>query len=165
MKSLSFARHLVLTIVALSMLTTKPGAAENAKADLAAEPNPAALGFLAGESDAEAIALADRVMLRLGGRRAWDATRFVTWKFFGNRFHVWDKHTGDIRVEGTDRETQEPYIILMNLNTKQGRAWRVGAEVTDGKSSPRCSNSASPPGSTTPTGCSCLTSSRTPVWR
>ncbi|MCP4202801.1 MAG: hypothetical protein GY769_12815, partial [bacterium] len=75
--------------------------------------NPAAEGFLAAESDAEAIAIADRVMERLGGRQAWDATRVVTWKFFGDRFHVWDRHTGDVRIEGTDRETKQPYLILM----------------------------------------------------
>lgn len=122
---------LALVLVASSVFPLEPAAAETTKADLVGEPNAAAPGFLAEESDAEAIALADRVMLRMGGRRAWDATRFVTWKFFGNRFHVWDKHTGDIRVEGTDRETKEPFVILMNLHTKLGRAWRAGAEVTD----------------------------------
>lgn len=102
-----------------------------AEATAAEAVNPAAEGFLAAESDPEAIAVADRVMMRLGGRDAWDATRFITWKFFGNRLHVWDKHTGDIRVEGFDRETREPYLILMNINTKQGRAWQAGEEVTD----------------------------------
>jgi TonB family protein len=131
MKLSSCLHSLALVLVASSVFTFERAAAETTKADLVGEPNPAAPGFLAEESDAEAIALADRVMLRMGGRNAWDATRFVTWKFFGNRFHVWDKHTGDIRVEGTDRETEEPYIILMNLNTKQGRAWRAGSEITD----------------------------------
>lgn len=93
--------------------------------------NPAAPGFLLDESDAEAIALADRVMTRLGGREAWDATRYVTWKFFGRRLHVWDRHSGDIRVEGADRETREPYLVLMNLHSGEGRAWQAGEEVTD----------------------------------
>ena len=131
MKRLPFARSLPLFLVALSLLTVETTIAESTKPALVREPNPAAAGFLAAESDAEAIALADRAMLRLGGREAWDATRFATWKFFGNRFHVWDKHSGDIRVEGTDRETQVPYLILMNVHTKEGRAWRDGAEVAD----------------------------------
>lgn len=118
--------------MALGCLLASGGAlAETTKAKLLAEPNPSAAGFLAEESDAKAIELADQVMLRLGGRAAWDATRFVTWKFFGNRFHVWDKHTGDIRVEGTERESKQPYVILMNLHTKEGRAWRAAEEVTD----------------------------------
>jgi len=124
---------LVLTyaLVACCLLLSGAAHAETTKASLLAEPNPAADGFLAEESDAKAIELADQVMLRLGGRSAWDATRFVTWKFFGNRFHVWDKHTGDIRVEGTERESKKDYVILMNLTTKGGRAWLADEEITD----------------------------------
>lgn len=123
----------VVALVAAALLlpAAETAYAESTSAELVKEPNPAAEGFLADESDAEAIDIADRVMIRMGGRSAWDETRFVTWKFFGNRFHVWDKHTGDIRVEGTDRETEEPYTILMNLQTKKGRAWRSGSEVTE----------------------------------
>lgn len=112
----------VATLALVAALYGEPAGSSN---------NPAADGFLADESDAEAIAVADRVMERLGGRQAWDATRVVTWKFFGNRFHVWNRHTGDVRIEGTDRETKEPYLILMNIHGKEGRAWRAGEEVTD----------------------------------
>lgn len=118
-------------LLTLACLTTVPAFAESKKADLVSEANPPAPGFRASESDAEAIEIADRVMTRMGGRAAWDATRFVTWKFFGSRFHVWDRHSGDIRVEGTDRETNEPYLILMNLHSKEGRAWVSGEEVVD----------------------------------
>ena len=96
-----------------------------------AEENPPAPGFDAAGSDPEAIAIADQVMERLGGRQAWDETRYVTWNFFGSRRHLWDKHTGDIRVEGTDRDSGEAYLILMNLNTREGRAWSGGEEVVD----------------------------------
>ena len=96
-----------------------------------AAENPAAPGFNLAASDPEAINLADEVMERMGGRAAWDETRYVTWRFFGRRRHVWDKYTGDIRVEGTDRETEKPYVILMNLHTMQGRAWSDGQEITD----------------------------------
>ncbi len=93
--------------------------------------NPPAPGFDLAGSDPRAVELADRVMERLGGRAAWDATRHLRWRFFGRRLHVWDKHTGDIRVEGTDRESGEPYLVLMSLHSKEGRAWRAGREVTD----------------------------------
>ena len=93
--------------------------------------NPPAEGFNAAGSDAEAIAVADRVMAAMGGRDAWDRTRYLTWRFFGQRFHVWDKQTGDIRVEGTGRDDDEPYVILMNIHSKEGRAWRGGEEITD----------------------------------
>ncbi len=98
---------------------------------VAAADNPAAPGFDLQGSDPEAIALADRVMEALGGRAAWNDTRFITWNFFGRRRHLWDKQTGDVRIEGTDRDSGEPYLILMNLTTLDGRAWIDGVEVTD----------------------------------
>ena len=90
---------------------------------------PLAAGEL-GVADEKSAEIAEAVMQRMGGHDAWEATRFVTWNFFGSRRHLWDKHTGKIRVEGTDRETGEPYLILMNLHTKQGQAWYGGEEVT-----------------------------------
>lgn len=90
--------------------------------------NPPAPGFDLEGSDPRAIEIADRVMERLGGRDAWDATRYLTWNFFGRRTHFWDKHTGDIRVEGVGRDDR-PYLILMNLHTMEGRAWRDGVEL------------------------------------
>jgi hypothetical protein len=97
----------------------------------AAEDNPPAPGFDLAGSDPRAIEIADQVMEKMGGRAAWDATRHITWNFFGRRRHVWDKQTGDLRVEGTDRESGQPYVILMNLRSKRGRAWKGGQEVTD----------------------------------
>lgn len=95
-------------------------------ASVAASGNPAAPGFDAAGSDAKAIELADAVMDAMGGRKAWDDTRFLTWKFFGNRLHVWDKQTGDIRVEWKQRNSDKSYVALMNINTKKGKAWEDG---------------------------------------
>ena len=97
----------------------------------AQDHNPPAPGFDLAGSDARAVDIADDVMQRMGGRRAWDETRYFRWRFFGRRLHVWDKARGDIRVEGQERDSGEPYVILMNLHTKKGRAWRSGVEVTD----------------------------------
>ena len=91
---------------------------------------PTAAGEM-GAADAKSAEIAEAVMERMGGLEAWEATRFISWNFFGSRRHLWDKHTGDIRVEGVDRGSQEPYLILMNLNTKRGHAWSGGEEVTE----------------------------------
>ena len=91
---------------------------------------PLAAGEM-GTADTRSAEIAESVMERMGGHAAWDATRYLTWNFFGSRRHLWDKHTGDIRVQGTDRETGEAYLILMNLNSKQGRAWAGDEEVTE----------------------------------
>ena len=47
-----------------------------------AADNPPAPGFNTADSDPKAIALADEVMAAMGGRANWDATRYITWRFF-----------------------------------------------------------------------------------
>ncbi len=101
--------------------TTQPGATRG---------NAPAPGFDFEGSDSEAIRVADAVMRKMGGREAWERLRYLTWNFFGARRHVWDKHTGDVRIEGTTRETGEAYVVLMNLRTRHGRVWKEGRQVS-----------------------------------
>lgn len=61
--------------------------------------NPAAEGFNTADSDEKAIAIADEVMEAMGGRKAWDTTRIITWNFFGRRTLTWDKSTGDVSIQ------------------------------------------------------------------
>jgi len=82
-------------------------------------------GFRADASDPRAIEIADQVMQALGGRKAWDNTRYVSWDFFERRKHWWDKWSGDVRIESEDR------LVLMNINTKKGRVWINGVEATE----------------------------------
>ena len=89
-----------------------------------ASDNPPAPGFDQAGSDPQAIVLADQVMERLGGRHNWDQTHYLTWRFFGKRLHVWDKWTGNIRFE------EGALVVLMNINSYQGRAWQEGQEIT-----------------------------------
>jgi len=86
-------------------------------------------------SNARATAVADRVMVALGGKEAWDKTRFLRFSFgserdgkFTGRTHTWDKWTGRYRVEGQTREG-DPFLVLMNLNTRQGSAWLKGRKL------------------------------------
>lgn len=76
-------------------------------------------------SDPEAIAIAQRALEAMGGGDAWDAARFLQWDFFGTRHHVWDKWTGKARIEA------DSTVFLINVNTKAGRVWEGGVEVTD----------------------------------
>lgn len=87
--------------------------------------NPAAAGFDAAGSDPRAIAIADLAMQALGGRAAWDKARVLCWNFFGKRAHVWDKWTGDYRLEEGNR------VVLMNLQTGKGRVFDKGVELAD----------------------------------
>lgn len=91
----------------------------------------------AAEVDPQAAEIAEQVMQKMGGRAAWDATRFVRWKFFGGRQHYWDKQSGDIRIEMDERrdesgELQRPQLlILMNVHNQSGQVWAAGEAVED----------------------------------
>ena len=86
--------------------------------------NPAMPGFNEAASDARAIEIADAVMASLGGRENWDNTRYLSWGFGGDE-QVWDKWTGDFRYQ------RDSLVVLMNVNTKEGRAWADGEEIMD----------------------------------
>jgi hypothetical protein len=87
-------------------------------------------------ADSRAGQIARDVLQAMGGEEAWNGTRFVRWRFFGGRLHHWDRYTGDVRIESparTDREGQEQpsFLVLMNVHSKQGRAWESGEQVTE----------------------------------
>jgi hypothetical protein len=91
---------------------------------------PAAPGFDEAGSDAKAIALAERTVHAMGGYEAWTSTRYVTWKFFGRRRHLWDRRTGDLRIDTTIGDDRAPLVVLTNLRTGEGGAWIGGEPVT-----------------------------------
>lgn len=91
------------------------------------EENPPAEGFKAEASDAQAIALADSVMLAMGGREAWDDTRFLSWNFFGARKLLWDKEKGHVRIEIPNDFS----VYLIDLENNKGRIMQFGEEVTN----------------------------------
>ncbi|MEM9984786.1 MAG: hypothetical protein AAF804_06795 [Bacteroidota bacterium] len=64
-----------------------------------AASNPPAKGFNEAGSDPQAIALADEVMAAMGGRNAWDQTRYLRFTFNGRRALIWDKLGKKVRIE------------------------------------------------------------------
>ncbi len=80
--------------------------------------NPAAEGFNVSESDSVAIKIADQIMEAMGGRKAWDQTRYISWTFFGRRELLWDKHQNRVRIENL----QEPKdIFIVDLENMEGK--------------------------------------------
>jgi hypothetical protein len=88
--------------------------------------NPPMDGFNAKGSDPQAMQIADSVMMAQGGRKNWDATHYIAWNFFGSRKLLWDKYTGNVRIENLKDDTK----TLVNINTGKGKVFRNGAEVT-----------------------------------
>lgn len=85
--------------------------------------------FDPAQSDPKAVQLADQVMEALGGQKAWQETHYIRFNFFGVRTHYWDKYTGRHRVEGKTREG-DSFVVLDNINTQEGKAWRNGKELS-----------------------------------
>lgn len=112
-------RHLTLLLVPLFLLWI-PGCA-----------GPDSDEGFADASRDQARAIAEEVMEAMGGRESWNATRYIRFSFFGFRTHYWDKHSGRYRVSWTDRESGQSHVVLMNLDTGEGRAFTDGTEITD----------------------------------
>jgi hypothetical protein len=103
-----FSLVLVLALVLLALLPPAAAIAEDAKAE----------------------AIAERTLEAMGGREAWEATRYLRFNFFGFRLHHWDRHTGDHRLEGKNREG-DAYVVVHNIKTREGRSWLNG-ELQEG---------------------------------
>jgi len=91
--------------------------------------NPAAEGF-SPASDEKAIEIADLVMTAMGGRSNWDNTHYVCWNFFGSRELIWDKFTGDVRINSLRDST----IYIVNIQDGSGMVMRNGTEITNADS-------------------------------
>ncbi len=91
------------------------------------EPNPAAEGFNSEKSDVKAIEIADKVMASMGGRENWDKAHYICWNFFGSRSLIWDKHTGDVRID-SDRDST---VYILNILTMEGKVLRKGKEMSN----------------------------------
>ena len=83
---------------------------------------------LAAQSTPSPESIADQVMKALGGKEAWDQTRFIRFTFAGRRTHNWDKWTGRHRLEGQTQDGKK-YLVLDNINTHEGEAWLDGQKL------------------------------------
>jgi len=111
---------LLVSFWACQEATNSEATAETTTAEVS---NPPAEGFKAEASDPQAIEIADAVMEAMGGRAAWDATRYLSWNFFGARTLVWDKHSGDVRI---DIPGNDLHILLNVYDETAGKAMQSG---------------------------------------
>ncbi len=122
--------RLLMCALAVVFMSSCAQPAANTEEESTAEVNPAAEGFNLEASDAKAIEIADKVMEAMGGRKAWDATRHISWNFFGFRTLTWDKHKGNVRID----VPSESSTYLYNLFTNEGRVKLKGEELTEADS-------------------------------
>jgi hypothetical protein len=105
-------KHIYAVLIATVVLSSCGPNRDNTAAQVPYGNEPAK-GFNLEASDEKAIELADQVMEAMGGRQAWDETRYIKWNFFGVRRLLWDKETGWVRIE--DQRSD----LMINVNVYQ----------------------------------------------
>lgn len=121
---MKFTQHVfaLITFISLALLCQQCKSSQSSNSTV----NAPAQGFNAAESDAQAIKIADEVMLAMGGRKAWDETKVIAWQFFSGRMLTWDKQTGNVRVEWL----KKPIKVIMNINDGTGKVALSDVEQT-----------------------------------
>lgn len=117
--------RILSSLLLISIFSCQPSKEEEYQSTI--ESNPAAEGFDIQNSDSLAIAWADATMQAMGGRKKWDATRFISWDFFGRRSLIWDKHTGNVRIDAPF----DSMVYLVNIKSDSGKVMLKGNELQD----------------------------------
>lgn len=112
-------------------LVTSPGGTANAQ--------PADIPTLSSRADS----LAYQVYEALGGAEAWSSLKYLRFTFAvesgGNRrpvaHHLWNRHTGDYRVEWSSDGGDTTFVVLFNVNSREGSVYANGQELSAERSS------------------------------
>jgi len=109
----------LIVVLFISYGCNKPQSKESSvgtssNVDVKSDANPALPGFNAVESDEKAVEIADAVMKSMGGRTAWDNMKTLSWNFFGARKLIWDKPSGNVKIDVLN--SPDSIKISLNLN-------------------------------------------------
>ncbi|MDP9361275.1 MAG: hypothetical protein M3P29_07485 [Acidobacteriota bacterium] len=121
--------------LALSLVTFAASAQTPAQITTAQPPSAPAIQPTGPDPVADELA---RRAIDIMAGPAWEKARFFSFTFNLERngqpaasfAQQWDRGTGDYRVSGKDQKGV-PFVVIENVNTKAGRAWQNGVEVTD----------------------------------
>lgn len=122
---MQYQQVIIVFFLGITMISCNNQSSSNEKPTIDYR-NMAAEGFNSSQSDAKAISVADEVMEAMGGRKAWDETRYLKWNFFGSRIHIWDKLSGDLIIKGI----RDTFDIKMNINSNLGTVNYKGVQLT-----------------------------------
>jgi hypothetical protein len=92
--------------------------------------------YPAAPADKKAQEITQAMVNAMGGQDAWNRARYLRYDFrvtaggktVADRAHLWDKHTGRYRLEGTTKEGARQ-IVLFNTATQQGSVYQDGKKL------------------------------------
>lgn len=76
--------------------------------------------------DSEISRIKADVLKAMGGQKAYDKTRYISWNFFGGRNLIWDKHENRVRIDLSKENT----TYILNIGKNMGMVLKDGVEVT-----------------------------------
>jgi hypothetical protein len=128
-------RSSVITFAILSFVAFFASAQTPAQITVAQPPSAPLVPPIGPDPVADELA---RRTIDIQAGPAWEKARFFSFTFNLERNGLpaaafaqqWDRSTGDYRVSGKD-PAGVPFVVVENVNTKAGRAWRDGVAVTD----------------------------------
>lgn len=88
------------------------------------ERYPAAEGFDKKGSDRKALEIANEMMEKMGGYKAWEDARFLAWTFFG-QYQIWDKQENLVRQEKGNT------VSIFHLGQPAGQVFINGSRIQD----------------------------------
>jgi hypothetical protein len=77
---------------------------------------------LSGPLSSDPDVLAEQAAAGMGGRKAFDELRCLSWKFDGRRAYVWDRVTGRCRVDA--HAANNLLTVQFNVQTREGIVYR-----------------------------------------
>jgi hypothetical protein len=103
---------------------------------LTSNPIPRAMAADPDAAEERARVVVRTMIDAMGGAQAFENTGALRFTFTytskdtlrTERTHWWNRRTGDYRIEGKTRKG-EPYLLLFNTGTKDGRAFLSGQEL------------------------------------
>ncbi|MGM0581352.1 MAG: hypothetical protein ACQETL_11770 [Bacteroidota bacterium] len=114
---------LLYSFLSLTIFACQPSEKAEDKQETATENEPA---FDVEKSDQKAIKLADKVIAAHGGEENWNDTRYISWNFLGARDLIWDKYTGNVRIDFPSEKS----TYLININQDTGKVKIGDRELT-----------------------------------
>ncbi|MGB4400442.1 MAG: hypothetical protein WBJ10_13810 [Daejeonella sp.] len=83
-------------------------------------------------------AVINKIWESSGGRKTWQNSRYLAFSFAPqregktvmSRSHLWDRYTGDYRLE-TKTPTNQDLIVLFNVNSQKGTSYLDGKILAD----------------------------------
>jgi hypothetical protein len=92
----------------------------------------------AAYSDPQALQIADEVMVALGGRKNYEAVKYLSFHFvvakgdtqLSDWRHDWDRRNNNYRLESAMRDGNH-FLAMFNLDTKKGAVFKNGQALED----------------------------------